>query len=80
MPKYQVNIEETQNYLILVEAEDEEKAEEIASQYVGDGGVDYADGRSEVYEVLAVPEDTPGPFPRADEDNEHRETSDITYK
>ena len=67
MPKFQVNIEETQNYLILVDAKDEEEAERIASDYVGDGGVAYADGRSEIYAVYVVADDTPGPFPRAEE-------------
>ena len=66
--KFQVNIEETTNYLILVEADDEESAEQMARDHLDQGGVDFADHRSEVYEVLKVADDVPGPFPRAEDD------------
>jgi len=68
MPKYRVNVEEHYNYLILVEADDQDKAEEIALETVGDGGIDFADGTTEVYETALISDDVEGPFPRVEND------------
>jgi|GEM_PF-3821254 len=68
MPKYQIAIDEIQQYVVLVEAANPEEAQQIASDYVGTHKVDSSADSSETKAILSVSEDTDRPFPRTEDD------------